>query len=313
MSSTDTDRLTQRVHLLESTVDASNVERKQLELELAEARQEGANRTIEISRLATLLENARAKIEELEQSRQLESKSEADEMLHAARCEKDLLETQAAALQEQLARSHCDHDRLRDQHSQLQEEYKVARNNAKSAIDDLEYRLNQMKDERLSVGTELQLVRDSLAELQAQCQRHLEDKRELKAALSDAQRRERESQANQYELERALEEERKLRQEESAEWEQFQGDLLMTVRVANDFKTEAQGELERVVMENKAQRDRLRSLEAQLEKLNKGMIIVYRNIYSGCLMIKGIFESSNFMRTIKFVTFYPELLHFEMR
>ncbi|KAG7212091.1 hypothetical protein KM043_012443 [Ampulex compressa] len=269
-SAAETERLTKCVHLLEATVDAANTERKQLDIELAEARQEGANRSIEISRLATLLDNARAKIEELEQSRQVENKSEADELLDAARREKDTLETQAAALQEQLARSHCDHDRLRDQYSQLQEEYKVARNNAKSAIDDLEYRLNQLKDERLSVSTELQLVRDSLAELQAQCQRHLEDKRELKATLSEVQRREREAQAHQYELERALAEERKLRQEESAEWEQFQTDLLMTVRVANDFKTEAQSELERVVMENKAQRDKLRALEAQLDKLSKG-------------------------------------------
>ncbi|XP_054016380.1 cytospin-A isoform X6 [Hylaeus anthracinus] len=268
-SAAETERLSKCVHLLESTVDATNNERKQLDIELAEARQEGANRSIEISRLATLLDNARAKIEELEQSRQVENKSEADELLDAARREKDTLETQAAALQEQLARSHCDHDRLRDQYSQLQEEYKVARNNAKSAIDDLEYRLNQLKDERLSVSTELQLVRDSLAELQAQCQRHLEDKRELKAALNEAQRRERDAQTRQYELERALAEERKLRQEEVAEWEQFQTDLLMTVRVANDFKTEAQSELERVVMENKAQRDKLRALEAQLDKLNK--------------------------------------------
>ncbi|XP_011055294.1 PREDICTED: cytospin-A-like isoform X5 [Acromyrmex echinatior] len=268
-SAAETERLTKCVELLEASVDTANVERKQLDMELAEARQEGANRSIEISRLATLLENARAKIEELEQSRQLENKSEADELLDAARREKDTLETQAAALQEQLARSHCDHDRLRDQYSQLQEEYKVARNNAKSAIDDLEYRLNQLKDERLSVSTELQLVRDSLAELQTQCQRHLEDKRELKAALSEAQRREREAQTRQYESERALADERKLRQEESAEWEQFQTDLLMTVRVANDFKTEAQSELERVVMENKAQRDKLRALEAQLDKLNK--------------------------------------------
>lgn len=130
-------------------------------------------------------------------------------------------------------------------------------------MDELEYRLNQSKNERVSISAELQLVRDSLSELQAQCQRHLEDKRELKAALSEAQTR-------QYDLERALADERKLRQEESAEWEQFQTDLLMTVRVANDFKTEAQSELERVVMENKTQRDKLRALEAQLDKLNKG-------------------------------------------
>ncbi|KAG6802907.1 cytospin-A isoform X1 [Apis mellifera caucasica] len=274
INATETERLTKCVHLLESSVETANIERKQLDMELTEARQEGANRNIEISRLTTLLENARAKIEELEQSRQVENKSEADELLDAARREKDTLETQAAALQEQLARSHCDHDRLRDQYSQLQEEYKVARNNAKSAIDDLEYRLDQLKDERLSVSTELQLVRDSLAELQAQCQRHLEDKRELKAALNEAQRRERDIQSRQYELERALTEERKLRQEEITEWEQFQTDLLMTVRVANDFKTEAQSELERVVMENKAQRDKLRALEAQLDKLNKGSLTV---------------------------------------
>ncbi|XP_036147555.1 cytospin-A isoform X2 [Monomorium pharaonis] len=273
-SAAEVERLTKCVELLEASVDAANVERKQLDIELTEARQEGANRSIEISRLATLLENARAKIEELEQSRQLENKSEADELLDAARREKDTLETQAAALQEQLARSHCDHDRLRDQYSQLQEEYKVARNNAKSAIDDLEYRLNQLKNERLAVSTELQLVRDSMVELQAQCQRHLEDKRDLKAAVSEAQRREREAQTRQYELERALADERKLRQEESTEWEQFQTDLLMTVRVANDFKTEAQSELERVVMENKAQRDKLRALEAQLDKLNKDSTVV---------------------------------------
>ncbi|KZC11392.1 Cytospin-A [Dufourea novaeangliae] len=48
----------------------------------------------------------------------------------------------------------------------------------------------------------------------------------------------------------------------------------MTVRVANDFKTEAQSELERVVMENKAQRDKLRALEAQLDKLNKASATV---------------------------------------
>lgn len=125
VSAAETERLTKCVHLLESSVETASIERKQLDMELAEARQEGANRNIEISRLATLLENARAKIEELEQSRQVENKSEADELLDAARREKDTLETQAAALQEQLARSHCDHDRLRDQYSQLQEEYKV--------------------------------------------------------------------------------------------------------------------------------------------------------------------------------------------
>ena len=41
----------------------------------------------------------------------------------------------------------------------------------------------------------------------------------------------------------------------------------MTVRVANDFKTEAQQEKEKLIQENKSLRDKVRSLEAQIEKL----------------------------------------------
>lgn len=44
----------------------------------------------------------------------------------------------------------------------------------------------------------------------------------------------------------------------------------MTVRVANDFKTEAQLAYEQLVMDNKAQRDKIRFLEQDITKLNKG-------------------------------------------
>ena len=54
---------------------------------------------------------------------------------------------------------------------------------------------------------------------------------------------------------------------QEAEWKQFQSDLLMTVRVANDFKTEAQRELERLVSENKVARDRIRLLEDQMHSI----------------------------------------------
>lgn len=54
---------------------------------------------------------------------------------------------------------------------------------------------------------------------------------------------------------------------QETEWKQFQSDLLMTVRVANDFKTEAQRELERLVSENKVARDRIRLLEDQMHSL----------------------------------------------
>ncbi|XP_021921793.1 cytospin-A-like isoform X2 [Zootermopsis nevadensis] len=260
-------RLTDRVRLLESTVDATHAERKQLDQELALAKEESSSRSIEISRLTTLLDNARAKIEELEQARELGDKTELDELLDNARKEKDALESQAAMLQEQLSRSQCETARLRDQVTHLQEECKVMRNNAKSAVSDLEYQCGVVRQEKQQLSAELQVLQESVAELQVQCQCHLEDKRQLKAVLSETQRHQGDVERKLAEQERALADEKRLRQEESTEWGQFQSDLLMTVRVANDFKTEAQQELEKLVLENKCLRDKLRGLEAQVEKL----------------------------------------------
>lgn len=58
----ESNSLKERVHLLESTVDATNAERKQLEHDLTIAKEENSCKCIEISRLETLLENARSKV-----------------------------------------------------------------------------------------------------------------------------------------------------------------------------------------------------------------------------------------------------------
>ncbi|XP_069700975.1 cytospin-A-like isoform X8 [Periplaneta americana] len=267
LQSEEASRLADRVRLLESTVDATHAERKQLDQELALAKEESSSRSIEISRLTTLLDNARAKIEELEQARELGDKTELDELLDNARKEKDALESQVALLQEQLSRSQCENTRLRDQLTHLQEECKVTRNNAKSAVSDLEYQCSVVRQEKQQLTAELQGLQESVSELQVQCQCHLEDKRQLKAVLSETQRHLGDVERRLAEQERALADEKRLRQEESSEWDQFQSDLLMTVRVANDFKTEAQQELEKLVLENKSLRDKLRSVEAQVDKL----------------------------------------------
>lgn len=57
----------------------------------------------------------------------------------------------------------------------------------------------------------------------------------------------------------------------------------MTVRVANDFKTEAQRELERLVSENKVARDRIRLLEDQMHSLKGKCEGVTRGLHVGDL------------------------------
>ncbi|SPP81485.1 cytospin-A-like [Drosophila guanche] len=86
---------------------------------------------------------------------------------------------------------------------------------------------------------------------QTQLQRHLGD---LKLKLSDTEQR--------------LDNETQLRLQEAEEWQQFKADLLTTVRVANDFQSEAQIALEQLELDNKMQKETIRSLEQKLKKLS---------------------------------------------
>lgn len=56
------DQLSERVRTLESTLDAKHAEHKQLDQELAIAKDQCSGRQIEIDRLTDLLENARTKV-----------------------------------------------------------------------------------------------------------------------------------------------------------------------------------------------------------------------------------------------------------
>ncbi|KAL1489407.1 hypothetical protein ABEB36_014307 [Hypothenemus hampei] len=260
-------QLSERVRTLECTLDAKHAEHKQLDQELAQAKDQCSGKQIEIDRLTDLLENARTKINELEQDRALSDKSELDEMLDSARKEKDQLESEITYLKEQLARSKNETEKLKEQVFVLQEECKVTRNNAKTTHADLEYKLEKMMSEKTALNEQLQHFQEAVNELQVQVQCHLEDKRQLSSVLSETQRNMSEAEGKNLTLEHELEELKKLRAEENDEWEKFQNDLLTSVRVANDFKTEAQQELQNIILENKSYREKVRLLEGQVEKL----------------------------------------------
>ncbi|KAF5291789.1 hypothetical protein FQA39_LY14277 [Lamprigera yunnana] len=264
------EQLTERVRMLESALDGKHAEHKQLEQELVVNKDLCSGQQIEINRLMDLLENARTKINELEQERALNDKSELDELLDNARKEKDALESEVANLKEQVARSRNESEKLREQVSVLQEECKVTRNNAKCTQSELEYKCEKLTAEKSNINDQLQQLEEAANELQVQAQCQLEDKRQLSTVLSETQRNLSEAERKNSELEVEVDDLKRLRIEENEEWEKFQNDLLTSVRVANDFKSEAQQELQKMIMENKSHRDRIRQLETQVDKLKAG-------------------------------------------
>lgn len=207
-------RLKERISLLDSTLDANNAERKQIDAQLLHAREESAGRQIEISRLTTLLENARAKIDEFEQDRALGDKSDLGELLDIARKEKDLLESEVALIQEALSKSECEVKKLKDQIAGVVEKSKVDRNNAKYALSDLEYKFDSLKNDKLKLATEYQLLQDTANELQVQCKCHVEDKSQLESLLSETQRHLGDAEKKLSAKEESLVEEKKLRKQE---------------------------------------------------------------------------------------------------
>jgi len=56
------------------------------------------------------------------------------------------------------------------------------------------------------------------------------------------------------------------------EWHQFKEDLLTTVRVANDYKEIVEKDMEQIIAENKRVREKIKILEAQLDKLKRKLI-----------------------------------------
>ncbi|XP_058129555.1 cytospin-A [Anopheles ziemanni] len=258
-----------RVSLLESSLDAANAEKKDVNGQLMESKEDASVKLIEISRLTTLLENARAKIDELEQDRAMGDKTDLEELLDAARKEKDQLETQVASLQEQVSISQCEVQKLKDQLARLNEECKVVRNNAKCLISDLEYKNETVIQEKQKIATDFQQLQESVNELQIQNKCLLEDKCQLETLFSETQKHLGETERKLMEKTEELNQESRLRKQEADEWEHFQSDLLMTVRVANDFKTEAQNAREKLALDNKALREKVRVLEQQIEQLNK--------------------------------------------
>ncbi|XP_042207448.1 cytospin-A-like isoform X5 [Homarus americanus] len=296
----DSQLIRDRMKLLESMVEAANSDKKATESQLAEALEATKATEIETTRLKTALDSAKEKITELEAAVISGEKSKLPDVLERVRQEKDSLEKENASLQQKANAMACENERLKDQISTLQDDLmvgcveqsatvelpelninQVARNNARSQLEDADWKKTQLEKECHHLQDEVEVMRATVEDLKLACQHHLEDKRDLKANLSEAQKKLNEATDKLSEKDRCISEEKAHFNKQVEEWEQFQSDLLMTVRVANDFKTEAQHDLERLTQENAMLRDRLKQLGQDLEKAKESIESATRQTRAG--------------------------------
>lgn len=173
------------------------------------------------------------------------------------RQDKESTEGTAITAQDQLAAAQRDNTVLRDQISALQEENRTIRQKSKEEIADLEYEVEQLLAKKQSLVVETSTLHAAVAELESACRRHLEDKREMRTTAADQQVKLADALARRDELERLSSDERAKWEAQQEEWQQFQKDLLTTVRVANDFKLETLSKMEKVMEENRMLHEKL--------------------------------------------------------
>ncbi|KAG0425090.1 hypothetical protein HPB47_027720 [Ixodes persulcatus] len=185
------------------------------------------------------------------------SRSTEDEQQQRKRAEEEEEEERQReqGLQEQLALAQREATRLSELLSQVQDETQAAH----AQVSSLEQRVEQLESEKAQL----------MQECEAKCQRQLEDKRQLRAQVGELQNRLADTSALLGAARRDLQDLRSKHLLETEEWKQFEVDLLTTVRVANDFKTESQQDVERLQCDNQQLQEKLEALEAQLAKLKQ--------------------------------------------
>jgi len=257
----------ERMAFLEKTLHAIRKDKEHAEREANDLKGEISVMNMEQSRLQTLNENFKTKLEELEAARDAVDKTEIEAKLDELRKEKNDLETSLAEVSQQRDKVEFELGKLKDASLVLKQESEFQAQSREKDICLLKEKLEKLCKEKTGLLSEIQILQNTVTELEVKCQHHLTDKRELRASLSEIQKTNSELQISMGDLENQLSSERTRRVSDAEEWKQFQSDLLMTVRVANDFQTEAQTNLEVVTSETYEMKEKLKQLETENEKL----------------------------------------------
>jgi len=261
--------------MLEDKLTHVKSEKASIEKQLMELKESLANEQIEVTHFKTLLENEKTKVQELESMCKANDQSDLEELLHSTRQEKDKLEERLADIQDALAHSQNEVMKIKDQLITKEEEVKVHRNNAKSQIIDMEYKLELEKKNRYDFQQELENLREHIDQLEQDSDKYFEERKEYTAKIQELKGEVSVMRQLKEVAEEDLLEAKIKHEQEVEEWKQFQKDLQVAVVIANDFRSETQTDVEKLKSENDSMKDKCKSYEKEVEKL-KGEIDAYK-------------------------------------
>ena len=179
----------ERKAFLERTLHSVRKEKEHAERELNDLKGDLSCKSRELNRLQSHNESFKSKLEELEAARDVVDKTDIEAKLDEVRREKDGLETALSEASQLREKAEFEIGKLRESSSNLKEklESQLAANEEKIA--EVEEKVAKLRAEKSRMVVELQELQNSVTELEVKCQHHLTDKRELRANLSEVQKK----------------------------------------------------------------------------------------------------------------------------
>ncbi|GFS26636.1 cytospin-A [Elysia marginata] len=264
--------LREKYNLMEETNSLLKSERDGLELQLSELKEAQRTEQFEVVRLKTLLEQEKKKVAELERERGAqENKTDLEALLDQARQDKAGAEQRVAELTESLGLAQCEVIRLKDLLAGKDQELTGLRNTTKTQLGDLNLRLAATEKEKQEAQRKEEALHQHVEQLEGDCDRHLEDKKEFTSQLQQVEAELRTVKQQKQIVEMEMQEINSKHDIESEEWKQFQKDLQMAVVIANNFSQETQEKMEKLTQDNGLLQERNAQLESEVEKLQRDL------------------------------------------
>lgn len=259
--------LKDRARLLEAQLEHANAGRKNLEENLYECKQQLDKDKREIMRVTNAYEKERCRVEELLRHSNATDKDEMKKLLDLVRADKDSAEDRVNTLEEALTAKNVELDKLSNVVRNLETELKYLReDNEKNELASEEKSRELERDNEILNQQSIEL-KNALMDLNERCQRQADDKKEYKANILTLQKTVDDLTIEKERIRKELGDLLHAKEQEADEWRQFQSDLQVAVVVANDFKMEAQEDIERLTAENSQLREKLTNLSQEVEKI----------------------------------------------
>uniref|UniRef100_A0A1B6E3F7 Calponin-homology (CH) domain-containing protein n=1 Tax=Clastoptera arizonana TaxID=38151 RepID=A0A1B6E3F7_9HEMI len=265
-SSEERIKLAEKVTKLESIITEKEKEKLEIDLEVIRLKNECSIRDVDIKRLSAYLVNAETKIRVLEFNNNI-SDSEHRLLLATTRQENFDLKNKMTLLNDQLSRSEIEAMNCEEQLTHHLKYYNKFKTSCDLTMNQLKNDLNKAMQENNKIVNQLVSLKDEHSKMQVYNDCHQKDKKELNTILYETQKVLSDSITEINNLKTELVEVKRHHEQQTSEWREFQKDLLTAVRVANDFKTEANAMIEETESKNQQLHEIIESLRCQIDRL----------------------------------------------